>query len=208
MWRIDSALDEAGAPYDRKAAGYDRLVRSRTYNRLLWKTSPDDYEAFAAAAIAEDDGPLLDVGAGSAAATAHLHAASGRPTVLVDTSRAMLERAGERIGDDAPHVSLLQADALALPLEGGFTTVLCMGLLHLFDDPAALVDALCAQAVPGGTVHVSALVAETAIGRRYLRVLHRAGEVAAPRTAAELSAALGGIELDARGSMAYASIRR
>ena len=83
-----------------------------------------------------------------------------------------------------------------------------MGLLHLFGDPAALVDALCAQAAAGGTVHVSALVAETAIGRRYLRVLHRAGEVAEPRTAADLSAALGGIELDVRGSMAYASIRR
>ncbi len=208
MWRIESALDDSGAPYDRKAAGYDRLVRSRTYNRLVWATSPDDYTQFAAAAIAEDDGPLLDVGAGSAAATAQLHAASGRPTVLADTSRAMLERAGERIGDDAPHIRLLQADALDLPLDGGFTTVLCMGLVHLFDDPGALLDALLAQTASGGVVHLSSLVAETGVGRRYLRVLHRAGEVAAPRTAAQLSDMLGGIALDVRGSMAYASIRR
>lgn len=208
MWRIETALDDAGSPYDRRAAVYDRLVRSRTYNRLLWGASPSDYEDFAAAAIAEDDGPLLDVGAGSAAATAHLHAASQRPTVLADTSVAMLERAGDRIGEGAPHVRLLQADALDLPLDGGFTTVLCMGLLHLFDEPRALLDALLAQAAPGGAVHLTALVAETAVGRRYLGVLHRAGEVAAPRTAEELSEALGGIALDVRGSMAYASIRR
>lgn len=214
MWRIETALDDAGAPYDRRAAAYDRLVRSRTYNRLLWKTSPDDYEAFAAAAIAEDDRSLLDVGAGSAAATAHLHAASGRQTVLVDASTAMLERAGERIaasappGDDPDRVRLVQADALALPLAGGFTTVLCMGLMHLIDEPRALLDALLAQAAPGGTVHLTALVAETAVGRRYLGVLHRAGEVAEPRTADALAAALGDVALDVRGSMAYASIRR
>lgn len=208
MWRIETALDDAGSPYDRRAAAYDRLVRSRTYNRLLWGTRPDDYEAFAAAAIAEDDGPLLDVGAGSAAATAPPHAASGRATTLVDSSVGMLERAAERIGDDTGHVRYLQADALAMPLDGGFTTVMCMGCLHLFEDPKALLDALLAQAAPGGAVHVTALVAETAVGRRYLGVLHRAGEVATPRTADELAAALGGVDLDVRGSMAYASIRR
>ncbi|MBJ7331118.1 MAG: class I SAM-dependent methyltransferase [Solirubrobacteraceae bacterium] len=208
MWRIESALDDAGAPYDRKAAGYDRLVRSRTYNRLVWGTTPDDYEAFAAAAIAEDDGPLLDVAAGSAAATAELHARSGRPTVLVDRSIAMLERAAERIGDDGARVRLLQADALDLPLDGGFTTVLCMGFLHIVENPRALLDALLAQTAPGGAVHASSLVAETAVGRRYLGVLHRAGEVAAPRTVDELAALLGGVQLDVRGSMAYLTIGR
>ena len=215
MWRIESALDDTGAPYDRKAAGYDRLVRSRTYNRLVWATSPDDYTQFAAAAIAEDDGSLLDVGAGSAAATAELHAESGRPTVLADRSIAMLERAAERIAacandptDDPDRIRMVQADALDLPLDGGFTTVLCMGLVHILDDPRALLDALLAQAAPGGVVHLSSLVAETGVGSRYLRVLHRAGEVAPPRTAAELSEMLGGIALDVRGSMAYASIRR
>lgn len=208
MWRIETALDDAGSPYDRRAAAYDRLVRSRTYNRLLWGTSPDDYEAFAAAAIAEGDGPLLDVGAGSAAATAPLHAASGRPTTLVDASVGMLQRAAERIGDDTGRVRYLQADALDLPLDGGFSTVICMGCLHLFEAPRRLVDALLAQVTPGGAVHLTALVAETAMGRRYLGVLHRAGEIAAPRTAAELAAELGGIDLDVRGSMAYASIRR
>lgn len=208
MWRIETALDDAGSPYDRRAATYDRLVRSRTYNRLLWGTSPDDYVAFAADAIAADDGPLLDVGAGSAAATAPLHAASRRPTTLVDSSVGMLERAAERIGEDAGRVRYLQADALDLPLDGGFTTVMCMGCLHLFEEPRRLLDALLAQTAPGGLVHMTALVAETAVGRRYLGVLHRAGEVATPRTAGELAAALGGIDLDVRGSMAYASIRR
>ena len=74
--------------------------------------------------------------------------------------------------------------------------------------PASPADALLAQAAPGGKVHATSLVAETAIGRRYLRVLHRAGEVAAPRTADELRAALGGVDLEVRGSMAYLTLER
>ena len=97
MWRIKSELEDAGAPYDRRAAVYDRLVRSRTYNRLAWSTTPYEYAQFAAEAIASADGPLLEAAAGSAAATAELHARSPRPTVLVDLSQAMLERAAHRI---------------------------------------------------------------------------------------------------------------
>jgi len=97
MWRIDGELGEPGAPYDRRTAVYDRLVRSQTYNRLAWSTTPDDYAQFAAAAIASADGPLLEAAAGTAAATASLHAHSRRPTMLVDLSRAMLDRAARRI---------------------------------------------------------------------------------------------------------------
>ena len=97
MWRIETQLDDAGAPYDRRAAVYDRLVRSRAYNRLAWSTSPADYTAFAARAFASDHGPLLEAAAGSAAATAELHARAGRPTMLVDLSRAMLDRAASGV---------------------------------------------------------------------------------------------------------------
>lgn len=211
MWSIESGLaeDDLGAPYDRRAAAYDRMVRSRAYNRLLWSTSPRDYEAFAAAALADACGPLLDAGAGTAAATAALHRDAGRPVVLVDRSRPMLERAALRIagGEDAPlpgHVRLVQADLEDLPFApGGFATVLCMGVLHLWDDPRRLVERLRAQLAPGGRLHVSALVAARPVGRRYLRALHRAGEVAAPRTPAELEEVLG-TSVDVRGSMAYA----
>jgi SAM-dependent methyltransferase len=216
MWRIESQLDEAGAAYDRRAALYDRLVRSRTYNRIAWSTAPGDYAEFAAAAITSADGPLLEAAAGSAAATAELHARSQRPTVLVDLSRAMLERAARRIvaagdGDEQEvpaHIRLVQADLLALPFPGHeFNTVLGLGLTHLFDDLPALVNALRTQLVPGGQVHLAGLVAESRRGRHYLQILHRAGEVAAPRTADQLHGALGRpADFRTRGCMAYATL--
>ncbi len=216
MWRIESDLDRSGVPYDRRAAVYDLLVRSRTYNRLAWSAAPDDYARFAAAGIASAEGPLLEAAAGSAAATAELHAHSRRPTVLVDLSRAMLARAARRIAaawdEDEPeapaHIRLVQADLLALPFPAhGFTTVLGLGLTHLFDDLPALVSALRAQLAPGGELHLAGLVVQTRRGRRYLEVLHRAGEVAAPRTAEELHIALGRpADFRTSGCMAYATI--
>ncbi len=204
---------DLGAPYDRKAALYDRLVRTRLYNRLLWAADPGDYEAFARRALADGDGPLLDVAAGTAAATAPLYAAAAREVVLVDRSRVMLERASERIAALAPseaprRLRLVQADALALALPPhGFGTVLCMSLFHIVENPGALLDSLLAQVRPGGRVYLTSLVAERAVGRRYLSLLHRAGEVAPPRTAAELSSALGGVDLDVRGCMAYGVVQ-
>jgi len=216
MWRIESQLGDAGASYDRRAAVYDRLVRSRTYNRIAWSTAPADYVRFAAAAITSGDGPLLEVAAGSAAATAELHARSQRPTVLVDLSRAMLERAAQSIAAAAngdkqelpAHIRLVQADLLALPFgPHEFTTVLGLGLTHLFDDLPALVAALRSQLLPDGKLHLAGLVAETRRGRRYLEILHRAGEVAAPRTAEELHVALGRpAGFRTTGCMAYATL--
>jgi SAM-dependent methyltransferase len=216
VWRIESQLDDAGAPYDRRAAVYDCLVRSRTYNRIAWSTAPGDYAEFAAAAIASADGPLLEVAAGSAAATAELHASSQRATVLADLSRPMLERAARRIatarkGDEREvpaHIRLVQADLFALPLPAHqFATVLGLGFTHLFDDLTALVAALRSQLLPGGQLHLAGLVAETRRGRHYLEILHRAGEVAAPRTAEELHGALGRpTDFRTRGCMAYATL--
>lgn len=215
MWRIESELDDAGAPYDRRAAVYDRLVRSRAYNRIAWSSSPQDYADFAAAAFASTDGPLLEIAAGSAAATAQLHARSQRPTVLLDLSSAMLERAARRISthDDAgggyeipPRIRLVQGDLLTPPFPPhGFATILGLGLTHLFDDLASLVTAMRAQLTPGGQLYLAGLVTETRRGRRYLELLHRAGEVARPKTSEDLHLVLGRpADFRVSGCMAYA----
>lgn len=216
MWRIEDNVGDAGAPYDRRAAVYDRLVRSRIYNRLAWSTSPGDYVTFAARAIASADGPVLEVAAGSASATAPLHAHTQRPTTLVDLSRPMLERAASSIataGADGPHqvsthIRLVHADLFDLPFrEHGFATVMGLGLTHLFDDLEPLVSALCKQLAPGGELYLAGLVAQTRRGRRYLALLERAGEVARPRTAKELHTALGRPSTFwTAGCMAYARI--
>lgn len=206
-------VDDVGAPYDRRAAVYDRLVRSRVYNRLAWGATPDDYTRFAAAAFASSSGPLLEAAAGSAAATAELHANSRRPTVLVDLSSAMLERAARRIvaatDNEVPdRIRFVRADLLASPLPSDeFTTILGLGLTHLFDDLPELVGALRRHLAPGGQIHITGLVAETRRGRWYLEALHRAGEVSAPRTAKELRAALDGpADFHTTGCMAYATL--
>jgi SAM-dependent methyltransferase len=213
MWRIETLTDGAGAPYDRRAAAFDRLVRSRAYNRAAWSTSPAAYEQFAQDAFGSRTGPLVDVAAGSAAATAPLHARGDRPTVLVDLSRAMLERAARRIAEEAGtpgelpgHVRLLQADVRALEPSARYETVLGLGLLHLFDDVAGLVEDMRALLTPGGTCRLAGLVAETRRGARYLQALHRAGEVATPRTAADLARLLPDAKLRTDGCMAFVEV--
>lgn len=219
--RIDDGIvsvlsaGEQGAPYDRRAATYDRLVRSRAYNGLLWSTRPADYSAFAEQAVKGAEGPLLEVGCGSAAFTAYAYRNTTRPCLLVDRSVAMLQRAASRLVDHRgalpENLALVQADLDELPFQPvQFDTVLFMGGLHLLQDPGATVQRLSEQCAPGCLLFMSGLVAETAVGRRYLRLLHRAGEVAPPRGEHELrdlvEAGLGR-PVDGwrrRGSMVYA----
>ena len=203
---IESSGIGDGGSYDGRAAAYDRLVGSQLYNRLAWGADPADYAAFARRAVASASGPVLDVAAGTATATAEAYRASDRTIVLTDRSTDMLRVAAQRIARDAelrPGIRFVQADAFNLPFQpGGFDTVLCLGFLHLVDDPGGFVDGLRAQAREGGRVFVSSLVAGRRIGDGYLRLLHRLGEVAAPRTADDL-ADLFDTRVLRHGSMAY-----
>ena len=203
---IESSWAAPESVYDRRAAAYDAMVGSRLYNRLAWGTDPDDYAAFARRAVASADGPLLDVAAGTATATADAYLASRRPVVVTDRSRGMLALAARRLtvdGRPRPDTRFVQADAYALPFPpGGFDTVLCLGFLHLVDDPTGFVDGLLAQLRPGGRLFASSLVSPGGFGTRYLRLLHRLGEVAAPRTAGQLADRFG-VPVRRRGAMAY-----
>jgi len=186
-----------GQRYDSRARAYDRLIGSRLYNRIFWGSAPDEYRAFARRAVESSrSGWLLDAGCGTLLLTARAYAAAPeRPVVALDQSIGMLQRARERLaetsGGRSQHVVFLQADLLDLPFsEHCFQTVLSMGMLHLFDNVWPLVRALSRITQPGGHLFLSSLVANGRFGDRYLRFLHRAGEVAAPRTAAELERVL------------------
>jgi SAM-dependent methyltransferase len=186
VWSVLPA-DAPGQVYDRRAAAYDFVVGSRLYNRLLWGSSPQAYGAFADRAVFSGSGPLLDAGCGSLVFTAAVYARTDRPLVLVDRSIGMLRAARTRlhraVDGRSDGVVLLQADLRRLPFKPrAFSTVLCMGMLHLFDDVSQAVFALAELAEPGGHLFLTSLVAETRIGKGYLSVLHRAGEVATPRT--------------------------
>lgn len=200
-------MSGAGAPYDRHAKAYDRLIGNRTYNRMLWGTDVDDYAAFAAEALAAGEGRYLDAGCGTAVFTAPVYRSSPRPLVLADLSAGMLERAAHRLAD-AP-AELVQADLLALPFAPrSFETVACFGVLHVLDDPWPALAALRGQVAPGGRLFASMLVDDRRVGRAYLRVLRRAGEVGPPRSSAELADAArscfgASASLTRTGSMAW-----
>lgn len=64
--------------------------------------------------------------------------------------------------------------------------------------------------LPDGGLYLTSLVENGRFGDRYLRLLHRRGEVAAPRTAAALEVQLRGalrrrITFSVTGNMAYAT---
>lgn len=216
LWSALPPGDE-GARYDARAAAYDRLVGHALYNRLAWSASTDGYRAFARQALASTRGAFLDAGCGSAVFTADAYAdaaRAGRPLVLVDRSLDMLDAARDRIarasGGAVPaSVQFVQADLLDLPFRPGtFGGALSMGTLHLFPSVEAVARAVGVAVEPGGGVFLSGLVAETPVGRRYLALLARVGEVAAPRrfeaVRDAVAAGLGGrVEARRDGSMAY-----
>ena len=187
--------DAPGQPYDRKAAVYDALVGAAWYNRLLWGADRDEYAAFARAALeSRQQGWHLDAGCGSLVVTAAAYSTVRRASLLIDASVGMLRRARLRLARDARHESaplvLLQADLLRSPLrDGAVGSALSMGLVHLFDDRQAgqLLGELRRVVAADGTLHLTSLVLGRRVGDRYLGMLHRAGEVAPPRTAAAVA---------------------
>lgn len=113
---------------------------------------------------------------------------------MVDRSVAMLEIAAERLGsggNQPEHLELVQADLFELPFrEAHFSSILLNGALHLFEDLPRVLSGLNPLLRPGGSFYASALVAARPIGSLYLKGLHRAGEVAEPRSEGVLRATL------------------
>lgn len=209
--------DEAGAPYDRHAALYDRAVSTNVYLRLAWGMTRDANARFIADAFAaRPGGVLLDVAAGTGVDAAAAWATSARPVIVLDRSVAMLLRAQQRLAAEptapASPIAFLQADAFDLPLgDATIDTVLCHGAHHLFEDTTALARAWRRVLAPGGDVHVSSLVTGRWLGDRYLGLLHRSGEIAAPRDASDFGARLEAVfgvapSMWRAGNFAYARV--
>ncbi|MGL3804462.1 hypothetical protein ACSYDW_00030 [Paeniglutamicibacter sp. R2-26] len=204
--------------YDRRARAYDAMLGSPAYNRICWGTHPEQYAAFAARAIGSAGGPLLEVAAGTARATALLHVAGRRPTTLVDLSAPMLGLARESIrraaGGEVPGRITLECRDMLAPVDGRrYETILGLGLLHLVPDLAPLFAGLGAQLGERGSLHLASLVRGPARSNAYLKVLKSHGDIAAIRTAgqlreAALAAGIGEVTVDREGAMAYLVVSR
>lgn len=215
IWSV-LPTDESGQAYDGRARIYDALIGNGLYNAAAWGTSPASYTDFADAAARHGAGPFLDAGCGTLVSTAPVYAHLDRPAVLVDLSLDMLAAGRDRIcavaGCVPAGLVFLQADLRRLPFRArSFGAVLNPGMLHLFSDIEAVTCELARVTAPGGAIFMSSLVRDRWLGARYLALLHRAGEVAAPRSFGQLaerlaapSSGLGAIvEARREGNMAY-----
>ena len=215
IWSVLPAESDAHR-YDRLAWCYDGLVGGRLYNRVVWQAHPDEYRAFAREAIGVGEGPHLDAGCGSLLFTALAYRRSSRPIVGLDRSIGMLRRARARLagaGKAPGGIALVQGDLFDLPFRpGSFATIMGMGLLHLFDDPAPLIACLAALLAPRGKLYLTSLVLSgRPVGDSYLRHLRRVGQVVEPRAGEEVRALIAAhvtrpVRFAVRGSMAYAVV--
>jgi ubiquinone/menaquinone biosynthesis C-methylase UbiE len=203
--------------YDRRATVYDLVVSTRLYNSVMWGSSPLDYVAFARQAVASrTDGTLLDAACGSMLFTASVYLECQRTIIAFDQSLAMLRRARKRLldlsGSVPEHIVLLQADLSDLPFRSNsFYTVLCMNVLHHFEDAADLLLNLKKLLTDVGDLYLTSLVSNNRfIGDRYLDSLYRTGEFVRPRSNLELREMLGrslnqDVSYRVKGNMAFAS---
>jgi ubiquinone/menaquinone biosynthesis C-methylase UbiE len=204
--------------YDRRAALYDMVVGTRLYNSIMWGTSPRDFRAFVELALGSNlGGPFLDGGCGSLLFTAAAYSTSNRPIMAFDQSLAMLRRARKRLqnlsGGVPTHICLLQADLNDLPFKPqSFNTVLCLNVLHQFNEAADLFSNVCRLLRPDGRFYLTSLVInERVIGDWYLRALHLAREFVRPRTRIELRRLIetesfqSSFDLRVAGNMAFVS---
>jgi S-adenosylmethionine-dependent methyltransferase len=104
--------------------------------------------------------PVLDVGGGAGHQSFPL-AQAGYDVTLLDPSRAMLDKARQRLqrlpAEAQRRVSLLEAngeDAEEVVDGRRFLAVLCHGVLGYLEQPEPLVDQLCRCAADGGIVSI------------------------------------------------------
>jgi SAM-dependent methyltransferase len=184
----------ASAPYDRRAAFYDAVVGQSLYHRIMWGTSARAYARFARAALdAAEDGWFAEAGCGSLVFTAPMYRSPQVPSaVLADRSLRMLQRAARRLGRfgafPMERVALLHSDIATLPVcSGRFASVLCLNVLHVPCDRAAITTELSRLLQPGrGRLFLSCLIRSGRWSDAYLAALHRLGELGPPQSFDEL----------------------
>ena len=203
--------------YDRRATVYDLIVSTRLYNSVMWGSSPLEYLAFARQAVASSpNGRVLDAACGSMLFTAPIYHKCQRRIIAVDQSLAMLRRARKRLinlsGCVPEHILLLQANLSDLPFRpASFHTVLCMNVLHQFENATALIPSLKRMLADGGHLYLTSLVSNNRfIGDCYLNALYATGEFVRPRSNPELREMLEGslnqeVSYRVNGNMAFAS---
>lgn len=207
--RIDRQSD-----YDKKVNAYDLVVGNAIYNRVVWGNWPSNYAKFCNQALTSMPGGIyLDAGCGSLVFTASAYAgADNKLIVLLDRSIGMLRKGRERIkrhcGEIPKNIVFIQGDIFSLPFQDtSFDTVASFGVLHIFEEKTDLLAELDRVRKQSGQVFFSSLVGNNTLGRRYLNILKKAGEVATCDSSQSLISLLSRspfeYKLNTIGNMAY-----
>ena len=213
---IFSCIDrnDRRSEYDKKANVYDLIIGNPIYNRVVWGNWPSHYADFCHQALASRPGGIfLDAGCGSLTFTANAYAnANNQLIVLLDRSIGMLRKGREKIqklrGCIPENIVLLQGDIFNLPFQKAvFDMVVTFGVLHLFEQKIDLLMELERVKRHSGQVFFSSLAGNNFLGRQYLKILKKAGEVASCHSSQSLGDLLSlspfQYQLSTIGNMAY-----
>ncbi len=188
--------DKQASDYDNnnKVGMYDLIVGNKFYNRLVWGNWPSQYLAFCRECLDfAPDGMVLDAGCGSLVFTSQAYAnANNKVIVLLDRSLGMLKAAQARIkkacGSVPDNIIFIQGDIFDLPFRSSvFDVVMSQGLLHMFEDKVSILSELDRVKKEGGASAFTCLVGNNRIGRNYLALLEKSGEVASVQTSNALT---------------------
>ncbi|MBY0575667.1 MAG: methyltransferase domain-containing protein [Gallionellaceae bacterium] len=132
--------------------------------------------------------------------------------VLLGRSIGMLRKGRERIkkhcGKVSKNIVFIQGDIFNLPFQdAAIDTVASFGVLHIFEQKNDVLAELERVKKHSGRVFFSSLVGNNSLGRRYLQVLKKAGEIASCHSSQSLISQLSpspfAYKLTTIGNMAY-----
>lgn len=209
--------DAATHHYDKIASVYDRVIGTQLYNKFMWGSSPMEYKAFARRAVRSSTyGSIVEAACGSLLFTADAYLETNRTIIAFDQSLSMLQNARNRLiesnGTMPKNVHLVQADLIDIPFRPNvFETIVCMNVLHLYEDAVGLISTLNDLRKENGNIFMTSLVLnQRTIGDLYLKALSAAGEVVRPRRLSEIAMLLDAtinepISISCTGNMAFMS---
>lgn len=206
---------EQASDYDNKVRAYDLIVGNRFYNKLVWGNWPSQYEDYCRNCLnANPNGIVLDAGCGSLVFTSKAYAdCNNKLVVLLDRSIGMLRGARGRIeklcGSVPNNLVFIQGDIFDLPFKDSvFDIVMLQGLLHMFDEKISILKEINRVKKETGLSAFTSLVGNNYIGRKYLEILKKSGEVASVQTSNSLDEIIKNMpysyHLVTRGNMVYA----
>lgn len=191
----DGIFEVEGLPqgnYDSQAVQYDKLISSNLYNRLMWGNKPQDYAGFNKLGLIQHrEGVVADIGCGTLSFSADVYASIRLSDLyLCDLSYEMLRIGKNRIAercDVETNFTFLRADALNMPfIRESVDTLICIGFIHILDDPAALVREFRRVLKSEGKLYLTSLCTDRRFSARYLKFLHKKGHVSTPKHSSEI----------------------